>query len=500
MEEDRLGEMLRRMTRRNRASLLRTIVHHMDSSDAHYLLELVKEKLTFDPLRELPQELRQRVLEKIDPLTLLKMAGACSNWRVSIMKNALLWRYAMRRENMSGVGRKMLHSTNNNSLMEPSVCIKVLKWETKLGRNWMEGNYTKNICITAHGASVITCLQLDESRNRLISGADNGTVGIWDIRSGENREMLTGHQGGVWTLRVEGDTLVTGSTDRTLILWNISDNAGDGGLEGVEEGRRMADLTGHSSTVRCVEIVGGEFIVSGSRDGTLRVWRLPSSKRGRNQNYTINNCLHILTGHTASVRCIVPWGSHYIVSGSYDSTLRVWDLSSGKCVATCQGHDGKVYSLAASRQYVFSGGTDTKIRVWRPLTGECVDVFSEHSGLVGLLQVKGDVLVAGSTDGALSLWNISSLTRIRHIEYAHKGSVTALDFNSHVLFSGSERSLRSWSIPELRGDEPPESNIISDKMDVVWRIVVGETHAAIAYQQAGITKIDILSFAPPPDD
>lgn len=478
-EEDgkahRLAETLRKMTRRSRAHMLRMFVSSLDSSDAHYLLELVKCKLSCDPLSELPVELQLRVLQHVeDPLMLLRMARACRRWRTRILSDAFLWQQRMRQTALSLPAR---------ALLGPRVadCIAALRWETLLARNWLSGNCTWRVTVAAHGASVITCLQLDEAKSRLISGADNGTVAVWDLASGSCRMLLSGHQGGVWALKAiargdgssdETDILVTGSTDRTLIVWDL------------RTGQRLFDLVGHSSTVRCVEFVNG-LIVSGSRDGTLRVWD-PSNGR----------CLHVLTGHTASVRCIVAFRNRYVVSGSYDHSLRVWDPWSGTCIAVCAGHDGKVYALAASHDHVFSGGIDAKIKVWRPKSGKCVDVFCDHSALVGLLEVHDGRLVAGSTDGSLSLWDTRSLTRIRHVELAHPSSITALGLNRHAIVSGSERALRMWSVPELRSDEPVESQTLSDKTDVVWRIAMGETVAVVAYQQAGITRMDILNYAP----
>lgn len=467
---ERLAAAWRRLSRRNRAAFLRTLVQGVDTGEAHFLLELVKRKLSFDPLRELPAELRQQVLQHVaGPATLVRMARVCREWHRQIAEDALLWRRHSRRMRLTHSAQQRL-LRSDRSVGE---LVRVLRWETQLRRNWERGECTWWVTIAAHGASVITCLQIDEPNSRLISGADNGSVGLWDLRTGECKAMFPGHQGGVWALRTTEDgMLVTGSTDRTLIVWNLN------------TGQRVWDLIGHSSTVRCVEVVGA-YIVSGSRDGTLRVW---DAATGR--------CLHILTGHTASVRCIAAWGGGHIVSGSYDHTLRLWELQSGRCVSVFRGHDGKIYSVAASPEYIFSGGIDSTIRVWRPLTGECVDVFSEHAALVGLLRVCGDLLVAGSTDGSISLWNCRTLDRVRHIELAHRSSITALDHNQFALLSGSERALRLWPLCELASEEPAEPLNLADKAEVIWRIAAAESHAAVAYQQAGTTRIDILNFAP----
>lgn len=71
-------------------------------------------------------------------------------------------------------------------------------------------------------------------------------------------------------------------------------------------------LRGHTSTVRCMRVLDGRPIaVSGSRDATLRVWNIETGQ-----------ALHLLAGHEHSVRCIEISGNK-VVSGSYDATCRV---------------------------------------------------------------------------------------------------------------------------------------------------------------------------------
>lgn len=74
-------------------------------------------------------------------------------------------------------------------------------------------------------------------------------------------------------------------------------------------------------------------MVSGSRDATLRLWDIETGQ-----------CLHVLMGHVAAVRC-VQYDGHKVVSGAYDYTVKVWDPESESCTHTLQGHTNRVYSL-----------------------------------------------------------------------------------------------------------------------------------------------------------
>lgn len=78
-------------------------------------------------------------------------------------------------------------------------------------------------------------------------------------------------------------------------------------------------------------------VVSGSRDATLRVWDIETGQ-----------CLHVLMGHVAAVRC-VQYDGRRVVSGAYDFMVKVWDPETETCLHTLQGHTNRVYSLQVSQ-------------------------------------------------------------------------------------------------------------------------------------------------------
>lgn len=81
-------------------------------------------------------------------------------------------------------------------------------------------------------------------------------------------------------------------------------------------------------------------VVSGSRDATLRVWDIETGQ-----------CLHVLMGHVAAVRC-VQYDGRRVVSGAYDFMVKVWDPETETCLHTLQGHTNRVYSLQVCDFYL----------------------------------------------------------------------------------------------------------------------------------------------------
>lgn len=97
--------------------------------------------------------------------------------------------------------------------------------------------------------------------------------------------------------------------------------------------------------------------ISGSRDTTLRIWDIRTGL-----------CRNVLVGHQSSVRCLEIKGD-IVVSGSYDTFARVWSISEGRCLQTLQGHFSQIYAIAFDGKRVVTGSLDTNVRVWDPSTG-----------------------------------------------------------------------------------------------------------------------------------
>lgn len=118
-----------------------------------------------------------------------------------------------------------------------------------------------------------------------------------------------------------------------------------------------AILRGHTSTVRCLKMSDHKTAISGSRDTTLRIWDIEKGV-----------CLNVLVGHQASVRCLEIHGD-LVVSGSYDTTAKVWSISQGTCLRTLTGHLSQIYAIAFDGNRIATGSLDTSVRIWDPATG-----------------------------------------------------------------------------------------------------------------------------------
>jgi len=206
-------------------------------------------------------------------------------------------------------------------------------------------------------------------------------------------------------------------------------------------------LTGHTDSVSAVAISpDGHQAVSGSWDLTLRVWDLQSGR-----------LLHTLTGHEGSVYAvaITPDG-HQAISCSNDDTLRVWDLQSGRLLHTLTGHEGSVYAVAITPDSLMavSGSIDNTLRVWDLQSGRLLHTLTGHKFSVHAVAITPDSLMAVSCsdDHTLRVWDLQS-GRLLHTLTGHTHYVHAVAITPDSLMAVScsdDDTLRVWDLQSGR--------------------------------------------------
>jgi WD40 repeat protein len=135
-------------------------------------------------------------------------------------------------------------------------------------------------------------------------------------------------------------------------------------------------------------------------DWTLRVWNLESGA-----------CLRTLEGHRNSVFTVsVTPDGRRAVSGGADNTLRIWDLESGACLHTLKGHSDTVESVSVTPdgRRAVSGSNDGTLRVWDLESGTCLLTLEDQNGWVSSVSVTPDGrrVVAGCKDNSLRVWDL----------------------------------------------------------------------------------------------
>ena len=94
-----------------------------------------------------------------------------------------------------------------------------------------------------------------------------------------------------------------------------------------------------------------------------------------------------------------------VISGSYDTTVRVWQLGTGAGLQTLRGHTGPVLALRAADSQLVTGGADRCVRVWDLDTGYCSGTLEGHGDAVTCLTVDWDKqqVISGSLDRTIKV-------------------------------------------------------------------------------------------------
>eukprot|EP00049_Salpingoeca_infusionum_P005348 m.91203 g.91203 ORF g.91203 m.91203 type:complete len:576 (-) comp12941_c0_seq1:2727-4454(-) len=212
-----------------------------------------------------------------------------------------------------------------------------------------------------------------------------------------------------------------------------------------QEYKCIATFNGHAEAVTSVAFSpDGQLAVSGSSDTSLKLWSLRQQE-----------CVANLNGHTNHVIAVAfsPDGQH-VVSGSGDASLKLWSVQQQECVATLNGHTDLVRSVAFSPngQYIVSSSYDKTLRLWNIQKQECVATLNGHTDYVNavVFSPDGEHVLSGSGDKTLMLWNIHKQACVATLE-GHTSVVKSIAFSpdGQLVVSGSnDKSLMLWSVQQ----------------------------------------------------
>lgn len=239
-------------------------------------------------------------------------------------------------------------------------------------------------------SGLINALVATPDRQTLISGSEDTTIRIWDLATGEQRQILRGHTGPIQALDASTTSrfLASGSADSTIKLWNS------------QTGQELRTLRGHTSFINDVKFSpDGQTLVSASADKTIKLWHVETGSE-----------ILTFTGHKSFVNdlAISPDGQT-LVSGSADNMVIIWQISTGNILHTLTGHTGPVNAVAISPdgQTVFSASADKTIKVWNLRTAEELSTLVGHENFVNDIAVSldGNTLMSSSADETIKLWD-----------------------------------------------------------------------------------------------
>jgi len=257
------------------------------------------------------------------------------------------------------------------------------------------------------------------------------------------RGTLRGHSGWVTSIATtaeNNDTILSGSRDKSVFVWQLTRD------EPTNYGFPKRALRGHSHFVQDVVISSdGQFALSGSWDSTLRLWDLNTGTTARR-----------FVGHTKDVLSVAFSGDNrQIVSGSRDKTIKLWNTL-GECKYTIedQGHTEWVSTVSFSvspnngTPLIVSGGWDKVVKVWNLANCKLKSNLTGHTGYINTVTVApdGSLCASGGKDGTIHLWGLQEGKKLYSLEAGDVVNALSFSPNHYWLTAATDSSIKVWAL------------------------------------------------------
>ncbi|KAJ3319049.1 hypothetical protein HDV06_006276 [Boothiomyces sp. JEL0866] len=322
----------------------------------------------------------------LDSTSLARCEGVCQAFR-HISSHYDLWMMHCIHENIDcGPGIEIIWERCNG---DKGRWWKEIYVEGIIGReNWIRGKHKKRLLSLTDQSDAITCFKFDD--DKIIIGTRQSNLQLFYTRTTEmwDKPALTpdlkfqeAHSSPILCLDFNHPSeylLASGDASGTLALWNIYTG------ELISKKKKC-----HDKGMSCVVVLGSNMILTAGFDKTLRLFKrdsrskmssmssheLPKEKKQsifkkifttkhkKDEDKCAIKLLREYRGHKGEIYCMRLLGHEKLVAtGATDNNIKIWDIYSGECLKTLQGHKEAVTCLAVRGDKLFSGSLDKIIR------------------------------------------------------------------------------------------------------------------------------------------
>ena len=306
-----------------------------------------------------------------------------------------------------------MSSHNSGGRISPASSVK--KNYSKLPKDKIKPFKMANSFL-AHNKIIVCMIELENKQ--IATGSYDNTIKIWDVNN-QNCENEIMEDGKVFALLEFEPNLLLSAIDKTpddvqeisqirsedivINLWDLNSANSDNKI--------IHSFTGHQLRINCLVKCDDKFFASCSNDGEIIIWDYHLRKKVHNMTIKIWNwenasCIATLTGNKHWVKCLCQLSNGYILSGSHDNLIKIWD-NDNQFVTDLRGHTESVRSICqiGKTNYIASASFDHTIKIWDLNTNECIQTLTEHtSSVINILYHSDGYLISSSKDKTIKIW------------------------------------------------------------------------------------------------
>ncbi len=305
---------------------------------------------------------------------------------------------------------------------------------------------TGQLIITLNGyTNSVNALAYSPDGKIFVSGSSLNNVSLWDANSGHLLKALKGHAAAIKSVcfSPDGKTIATGSSDKTIRLWNVS------------TGEHIKTITGLDRSINSVSFsLDGQTLVGYSRYSKVYFWNVNTGQQIKTLNGDLvspdgktlilvehftaeDGCVEggdsflylsdidteeflskITYSGNLSVECFSQNGKWFATFDEYNSTVEIWDVTSGHVINSLRGHVSLPYYGVGNivvvrfspngKTIATASSVDATVIIWNPNSGERLKTLTGHTGGISSIAFSpdGKTLASGSMDGTILLWEV----------------------------------------------------------------------------------------------
>ena len=229
-----------------------------------------------------------------------------------------------------------------------------------------------------------------------------------------------------------GGLLISSLINGQIYVWNLFSKNID------------YSINAHKSSIWSMIKLSNDYIVSGSSDKMIKIWDIINKKTEPNIK---------LKGHKGTIFCLGEIEKDKIISGSEDRTIRLWDLVKKECIKILEDPNGSKINcsyILSDPGFIITGGDDNLLKIWNIYSDYIPNTLVGHECTIWCITSVSDddtIIASGSSDNAIKIWDLTSLKCLFTLE-GHENTISSLKLlKNDLLVSASwDKTVKIWNL------------------------------------------------------